>query len=130
MTDARKIAESYDAGKIAESYIASWNEDDPERRKALVERHWADRATYVDPIMRARGRVEIAGLIESVHTRFPGFRFSLIGEPDGFDGHVRFSWGLGPEGEEAPIKGSDVIVVEEGRIAAVIGFLDQVLAAA
>src|SRR3954468_982862 len=37
------------------------------------------------------------GLIGAVHERFPNFRFSLLGEPDGFGTNVRFSWGLGPQ---------------------------------
>src|SRR3954464_15703040 len=32
------------------------------------------------------------GLIGAVHERFPNFRFSLLGEPDGFGTNVRFSW--------------------------------------
>jgi len=39
---------------------------------------------------------------------------------------VRFSWSLGPAGEEAPIEGSDVLTLNGGRVGAVIGFLDKV----
>lgn len=115
-----------DARTIAESYIAVWNETEASRRAALLETNWARQARYIDPVMRGDGREEIGQLIGAVHQRFPGFRFSLIGEPDGFDGHVRFSWGLGPAGEDAIVKGSDVAVLEDGRIASVIGFLDEV----
>lgn len=115
-----------DARTIAENYVAVWNETEQARRDALLDKDWAGQARYVDPIMQGSGREEISALIGGVHERFPGFRFSLIGEPDGFDGHVRFSWGLGPAGEEAIIKGSDVAVLDGGRIASIIGFLDQV----
>jgi hypothetical protein len=42
---------------------------------------------------------------------------------------VRFSWGLGPHGAEPPIKGTDFVTLEGGRLHRVVGFLDQVPAA-
>ena len=47
-----------------------------------------------------------------------------------FGDHVRFSWGLGPEGADSPIKGTDFAVVRDGRIRSITGFLDQVPAGA
>lgn len=116
-----------DALKIAEDYIAVWNEADEERRMALLSDNWSEGATYVDPVMAGTGHKEISALIGGVHARFPGFRFSLIGKPDGYDGHVRFSWGLGPaDAADQPIKGSDVATLQDGRLKSVVGFLDQV----
>lgn len=114
---------------IAQQYIAAWNETDAPRRRALLAEAWADDATYVDPLMAGRGRSEIDALMAAVQQRFPGFRFALIGKPDGFGDKVRFSWGLGPEGADAPIKGTDFVHVEGGRLKTVTGFLDQVPAA-
>lgn len=119
-----------DAAKIAEAYIALWNETDPKRRRALIGEAWTEDARYVDPIMSGEGRDQIDGLIAAVHERFPGFRFALIGRPDGHGDHIRFSWGLGPDGAESPIKGTDFAVVEAGRLRTVTGFLDQVPASA
>ena len=115
---------------IAERYIEIWNEADPGRRQALIDRHWTPDATYVDPTASVAGPAEINGLIGAVHARFPGFRFSLSGAPNGFGDHVRFSWRLGPEGQDALIEGSDVIMTFHERIACVIGFLDRVPQAA
>ncbi len=40
---------------------------------------------------------------------------------------ARFNWGLGPEGAEPVVIGFDVAVTgEDGRIVAVLGFLDKV----
>ncbi len=114
------------AQQIADRYIAAWNETDEAARAALLGRDWTDDATYVDPLAKVSGRGEIGALIGGVHARFPGFRFALSGPPDGHGDHVRFSWTLGPEGGEAPIEGSDVVMTFGGRIACVIGFLDKV----
>nr|WP_314076082.1 nuclear transport factor 2 family protein [uncultured Roseococcus sp.] len=114
------------ANDIAENYIALWNETDAGRRRAMLAQGWTEAATYVDPMMKGQGHVEIDALVGAVHARFPGFRFGLLKPADGHGDFVRFSWGLGPD---HPIKGSDVLVVEGGKIRAVIGFLDQVPAA-
>jgi hypothetical protein len=120
---------SHSAATVAERYIATWNETDGERRQGLLDQHWAADAQYVDPLMRGDGPVQITGLIGAVHQRFPGFRFSLLGTPDGHGDYLRFRWSLGPAGAEAPIEGSDVLLLRGGRIAQVIGFIDKAPAA-
>jgi hypothetical protein len=115
-----------DVHTIASRYIDLWNERTPSRRREILKQHWADDAKYVDPLMSADGHDGVDALIAGVQRRFPDFRFRLIGEPNGFGDHVRFSWGLGPEGAESPIKGTDFAVARDGRIRSVTGFLDQV----
>ena len=115
---------------VADAYIAAWNETDPQRRMALLREHWVDDARYADPIMQGAGLAQIDALIGGVHAQFAGFRFTRLGTPDGHGEHVRFSWSLGPAGAEAPIAGTDVLQMHEGRIRSVIGFLDKVPAAA
>ena len=114
------------AAEIADRYIALWNERDGGVRQSLLARHWAGDATYVDPMMSGRGTAEIDRLIGGVQTRFPHFAFRLTGKPDGYGDHVRFSWALGPEDDDAPIEGTDFLVIREGRIQSVSGFLDRV----
>jgi hypothetical protein len=115
-----------DPKEIAERYIATWNETDAGKRSALLKDNWNGDASYVDPMAKVVGREDIGGLIGGVQQRFPGFRFA----PDGHGEYVRFSWSLGPAGSEAPIEGSDVLEIDDGRIARVIGFLDKVPQAA
>jgi hypothetical protein len=119
-----------DAAQIADRYIAVWNETDQARRLALLTEGWAENATYVDPLMSGQGREHIGALIAAVHERFPGFRFKLDGRADGHHDKVRFSWALGPESEADMIKGTDFIVVEDGQLKSVAGFLDKVPAGA
>jgi hypothetical protein len=122
MTDAAQT----NAGKIANAYIAAWNETDPARRRALIGEGWTEDAAYVDPLMSGKGRDQIDEMIAGVQSRFPGFRFALVGQADGHGEHVRFSWSLGPKGDEEMIKGTDFAVVEAGRLQKVTGFLDKV----
>jgi hypothetical protein len=114
---------------IASRYIATWNATDSAKRQALLADHWTVNARYADPLMSAEGTVELAGMIGAVHERFPGFRFSLINTPDGHGDWVRFSWGLGPDGAEPVVEGSDIVRMENGQLAEIVGFLDKVPAA-
>jgi hypothetical protein len=115
-----------DINAIASSYIDLWNERTPSRRREILAANWTSDAKYIDPLMRGDGHDGVDALISGVQQRFPDFRFQLIGEPNGYGEYVRFSWGLGPNGADAPIKGTDFAVVSDGRIRSITGFLDQV----
>ncbi len=112
--------------EIAAAYINVWNERDQTARTTLMARDWSEGAIYVDPLMQGTGRTEISALIGAVQERFPDFKFKLLGTPDGFGANVRFSWGLGPQDDDPPIKGTDFVTVENGQLQRVVGFLDQV----
>jgi SnoaL-like protein len=115
-----------DATKIARRYIELWNERAASRRRELLSQDWTADACYVDPLMSGDGVDGVDALIAGVQQRFPDFTFKLLGEPNGFGDHLRFSWGLGPDGTDSPIKGTDFAVLKDGRIRSITGFLDQV----
>jgi hypothetical protein len=112
---------------IIERYLASWNETDPEARRALLRDVWADEASYVDPLAAVSGRDEIDATIAAVQAQFPGFTFTLVSPVDAHHRQARFNWGLGPAGAEPVIVGFDVAVAaQDGRLASVLGFLDKI----
>ena len=115
-----------DLNTIAHRYIALWNERTPARRHEMLASDWTMDATYVDPLMSGDGHDGVDALIAGVQQRFPDFTFTLIGEPNGYGDRLRFSWGLGPDGGNSPIKGTDFAVLKDGRIRSITGFLDQV----
>jgi hypothetical protein len=115
-----------DLQTIAANYIAAWNEADPAARAALLDAAFTPDVAYRDPIMQGDGHAGVAALIEGVQQQFPAFRFSLKGEPDGFGNAIRFSWNLGPDGSASVIEGTDIGVIENGRLKSVTGFLDKV----
>lgn len=112
-----------DANTNAERYLAIWNETDAARRRALIAESWSKAATYIDPLMRGEGHEQINSLVEAVQSRFPGFRFALIGAADGYGDNLRFSR-LGPENGDALIKGTDFAELEGGKLKSVRGFID------
>lgn len=115
---------------LVDRYIASWNELDVERRRELIAETFTPDARYVDPMMQGDGRDGIDALVGGVHAQFPGFRFALSRPVESVDGHVRFSWQLGPAEAPGLIEGTDFARVTDGRFASVHGFLDRVPAAA
>ncbi|CAN7463448.1 MULTISPECIES: nuclear transport factor 2 family protein [Ensifer] len=114
-----------DFNRIAEAYIAAWNAE-VGSRSVLIEAAFTVDVAYRDPIMQGDGHAGIGGLIAGVQGQFPGFRFTLKGTPDGFADTIRFSWALGPDGDESVIEGTDVGLIENGRLKQVTGFIDKV----
>ncbi|QKC80624.1 nuclear transport factor 2 family protein [Mesorhizobium sp. NZP2077] len=115
-----------DLNKIAEGYITAWNESDASRRAELLTATFTEDVSYRDPLMQGDGHEGVAALIDAVQQRLAGFRFSLKGAPDGFADKIRFSWNLGPEGVPSVIEGTDIGIIENGRLKSVTGFLDKI----
>jgi SnoaL-like protein len=119
----------------AHAYIAAWNTLDAAERKDAVAAVFAPEATYTDPLAAASGRDAIAELIGGVQQQFAGWTFRLAGPVDGHHSQARFTWALGPDGQdndgEAPVVGFDVVTLDDvGLITSVLGFLDRVPTAA
>jgi hypothetical protein len=108
-----------------EQYIATWNEPDAERRRALAGQVWTDDGSYLDPLMRGAGPDAIAEMIGAAQAQFPGHRFELAFGPDAHNDVVRFAWRL--VGESGPVAaGVDfATVADDGRLRAVTGFLES-----
>lgn len=112
---------------VVDAYLSTWNCSDPAARSELLDRFWTEDASYVDPLAEGDGRDALAAIMSAVGRQFPGFTFSLIGTPDAHHQHIRFQWGLGPDGDEPVVIGFDVLSTDtDGRIGRVIGFLDKV----
>jgi hypothetical protein len=116
-----------DFQEIVTSYIDCWNEDDPVLRRQAIDALWAKGGRYVDPLVDAIGHDQIEATIVAVQSQFPSFEFRLSGPVDAHHSQCRFSWELGPKGDEAPVVGFDVAVLnEDGKLQTVLGFLDRV----
>jgi hypothetical protein len=109
-------------------YFEAWNAGDSATRAKAVAAAWTEEGRYTDPLADVSGHDAIAGLITAAREQFPGFAFRLTGGVDGHHDTARFSWELVSETDgSAPVAGSDVVTLDEqGRIRAVLGFLDRV----
>ena len=74
-----------------------FGENDPTRRRAVIDEIWAEDGVFYDPKSGAhRGRDEIdrvAGAIKATH---PDFRYQPIGEPRGVGQCRAGPMGIGP----------------------------------
>jgi hypothetical protein len=114
------------AADLVNRYIAIWNERDSARRRALIAKTWTEEGSYLDPLMSSDGHAGIDAMIQAVQERFAGFRFHALNNVDAYSNRLRFSWELAPEGGAMVVAGSDfATIAADGRLQAVIGFLDH-----
>ncbi len=112
---------------IVTRYLATWNELDPVRPKALVQQTFAPTARYVDPLAASETHAGIDAMIAAVQAKFAGLVFTATGTPDAHARYLRFSWLLGPKGGAPVAGGTDFATIDaEGRLENVTGFLDPV----
>src|SRR5258707_959367 len=100
-----------------------FGENDPACRRAAIEELWAEDGVFCDPSKGAiRGRDEIDRIAGAVKATHPEFRYQPITEPaeSGNGGLVR--WVSGRPGEAPAYAGTDFIIAQDGRIAAVYLF--------
>src|SRR5689334_4952597 len=115
-----------DATSIATRYIEVWNTTDADARRAKVAEVFADDAGYTDPLAAVRGHAAIDQLIGAAQPQFGGMPLTLASNVDAHHDQARFTWHLAPPGSSDPVVvGFDVIVLRDGRIAEVYGFIDK-----
>ncbi|TPG44296.1 nuclear transport factor 2 family protein [Roseomonas nepalensis] len=105
-----------------------FGEGDAQRRRAAINDLWTnDAVLYAPPgIVEGQDAIgEFAGKLRATH---PHFVYTPHGAPQVLHNAGRLAWGSGPHGEEAEYTGWDVIVVRDGRIAALYVFLDEATA--
>ena len=112
-----------DTTAVISDHIATWNEREPQQRRALVERMFTENAVYTDPHRSGTGSAEIDAMIETGQEQSPGHHIDLTSGPEGHNDSVRFAWQLvGPDG---PIGGGTDFgtLAPDGRLAHVTGLL-------
>ena len=116
--------------ELLADYVAVWNETDPERRRAGVERLYAPDAVYMfyrrDPI---RGHAAIIEQMTYTHSIYDplGYVFRSSHNADGHHNVVRFNWVMvAEESGEMEMSGQDVLVLgPDGRIKSDYQFHDR-----
>ena len=102
-----------------------FGESDPAHRRAAIDEIFTEDCVFYEPRGVYRGRDEIdrvAGAIKATH---PDFGYQPITEPAESGNGGRLQWVSGPPGEAPAYAGTDFIIAEDGRIAAVYLFFDK-----
>src|SRR5256885_16583854 len=66
-----KEAVMADISTVVDNYIASWNEADEERRRALIAETFTDDASYLDPLVSGDGADAIPTMIGGGQGAYP-----------------------------------------------------------
>ena len=98
--------------------------DAARRRTAIEELYTDDCVLYVPPgIFVGRDALDkFAGDMRATH---PHFAYTPRGEPQALHNAGRLAWDSGPRGEKPDYTGLDVIIVRDGKIAALYVVLDR-----
>jgi hypothetical protein len=110
-----------------DAYIDMWNETDPQRRAAHIERAWSPEGGYVDPAFQATGHAALNDMVSEARSQFPGHAIVRTSGIDSHHHYLRFDWEL-RDGEGAAVLGGiDVaIVADDGRLSGLAGFFGPV----
>ena len=109
--------------EIVLAYGAAWTETDEGKRRALLEKSWAENGTYTDPTVEVVGREALVQHIGGFHQRFAGHRIHLTSGVDEHHSRLRFTWAMvNPEGSRVS-EGIDFGEVgSDGRLIRITGF--------
>ena len=114
-----------------DAYLQSWNETDPARRAALIERSLGADLWYRDPLLEADGLEAYDAMVAAVQGQFPGLVMSRTSPIDAHRDLVRFNWALGAPGQDPVFAGLDVAKTDaDGKLHRIIGFAGETIAAA
>ena len=103
-----------------------FGENDPARRRAAIDEIFTEDCVFYEPnggVYRGRDEIDrIAGAIKATH---PDFGYQPIAEPEELGNAGRVKWVAGRPGEAPAYAGTDFIISQDGRIAAVYLFFDK-----
>ena len=105
------------------AYAAAWAETDEGKRRAFLEKCWAENGVYTDPTGEAVGREALVHHIGGFRQRFAGNRILLTSGVDEHHNRLRFTWAmLNPEGHRVS-QGMDFGEVgSDGRLIRITGY--------
>ena len=102
-----------------------FGEQDARKRREAIAQLWTEDCVFIDHNGKSHGRDELDRAVAVLHERLPGRVFNELGSVDLLHDSGRLAWSYGRPGQE-PIKGVDVVLMRDGRIALMLTFLDEV----
>ena len=101
-----------------------FGEADPDRRRRALAELWTEDAVLYAPPGAVVGQAAIDAFAGDLRATHPQFVYTPSGAPQALHNAGRLAWGSGLPGQPPAYTGSDVIIVRDGRIAALYVFLD------
>ena len=109
-----------------EHMLAAWNEADPSRVRAHLEKALAPDVRFVDPTIEVTDIDGFEENVHKVHADNPGYVYSRASNVDSQHGFHRYHWAIHTQEGDLVLPGFDVVETDsEGRVATVIGFFGE-----
>jgi hypothetical protein len=103
--------------------LAMWTDSDETSRRATIERFFQPDATFHDADGEFVGYDALEGFSDSLQSRFPGARFTLV-QATALGNAIRASWTFGPPDHPDVVTGMDFIVLNGEQISALYAFVE------
>jgi hypothetical protein len=103
-----------------------FGEGDATRRRAAIEELYTEDCVLYVPPGTFVGHAALDKFSGDLRATHPHFVYTPHGAPQALHNGGRLAWGSGPPGETPDYTGLDVIIVRDGKIAALYVFLDSV----
>jgi hypothetical protein len=104
-----------------------FGEGDAARRRAAIAELYSEDCEVYLPAGKIAGREALDRFAGDLRATHPHFVYTPHGEPQALhDFAGRLAWGSGLRGEAPDYTGLDVIIVRDGKIAALYVFLDSI----
>jgi ketosteroid isomerase-like protein len=103
-----------------------FGEGNAARRRAAIEDLYTEDCVLYVPSGMFVGREALDKFAGDLRSTHPDFVYTPHGEAQALHNAGRLAWGSGPRGQPPNYTGLDVIIVRDGKIAALYVFLDSV----
>jgi hypothetical protein len=103
-----------------------FGESNPARRRAAIGELYAEDCVLYAPLGIFIGPEALDKFAGDLRATHPNFVYTPHGEAQTLHNAGRLAWGSGPRGEPPNYTGLDLVIVRDGKIAALYAFLDPV----
>ena len=105
------------------SLLDVFNERDAERRAAAIAAVYSVDVTFYEADDAVHGPAALGARVQQLLDGAPGWVFRPAGVPSVNHNLGRLTWHFGPDGAPAAVTGTDVAIVEDGRIRSLYVFI-------
>ncbi len=108
---------------MTRSLLDVFNERDPERRVAVISAVYSPDIIFYEPEEAIEGPAALDRKVQQMLDGAPGWVFRPAGEVSANHNLGRLTWHFGPDGEPPVVTGTDVAIIDNGRIRSLYVFI-------
>jgi hypothetical protein len=114
-----------DTNTALQSYFQAWNEQQPEKRRKLLDQSVIEQFNYVDPQVSLNTRAALEKYIEQTQSQISGLRAEMTGDIKRNQQNALFNWRIYDGSGQLIAQGVDsVAFAKDGRLQRIDGFFD------